>query len=128
MTSRCCKGLDALLAPSIRVGRTLVGIAPATKYLVLHVDNPQGLVEKAKGSGIAWAGMTLAPDFIVQQIYDQISSELKKQFKEKGSDVTVEIVETPPKGSKLSSDLFTGTVLGVLLVGLGYGAVKLASR
>ncbi len=97
-------------------------------YLVMHIDDPKGLVEKAKGSGIAWATMTFLPDFITNQIYGTVADELKKQFKEKGSTVSIDIVQSPPQGKKPTSDLGGGVMLGVLLSALGYGVVKLVGK
>ena len=110
-TTRCCQGLDVLLGLSEGAAEA-IGLEPGTKYLVLHVDNPEGLVKKEKGSGIAWAATTFAPDFVVKKIYDEVGKQLQQQFKEKGSTVTVEVVETPPQGKKLTSDLFTGMFVG----------------
>lgn len=135
--SVCCKGLDALLGKRERVGtwddlvgmhNEFVGFEPGKQYLTLHINNPQGLVAQQKGTGIAWATNLLVPEFIENTIYKTVSDELKTQFKAKGSDITVEITQTPPKGNKPTSDLKGGVFLGMLLVALGYGAVKLAGR
>lgn len=106
----------------------LLGVQPGKQYLTMHIENPKGLVEKDKGAGIAWATNMLMPEFIENTIYQKVKEQLQTQFKEKGSEVSVEIVTTPPKGTKPTSDLKGGIFLGVLLSVLGYGAVKLAGK
>ena len=123
MKTACCKGLDVVIgAAADSVG------ADDGKYLVVHIDNPEGLVAKEKGSGTAWAAMTLVPEYVTNTIYETVADQLRQQFKEKGSTVTVNIVQTPPKGQDVSSDLKGGILLGILLSALGYGAVKLAGK
>ncbi|MES2179847.1 MAG: hypothetical protein V4550_18445 [Gemmatimonadota bacterium] len=134
MKTACCKGLDVLLGSSAQPGQGAddlivdVGAAPGAgkTYLTMHINDPAGLVAKEKGEGVAWATGMLVPEFIENTIYSTVADELKKQFKEKGSEITVEITQTPPKGSKPTSDLAGGIFFGVLLSALGYGAVKLA--
>ncbi len=148
MKPACCKGLDALLGTSrpesyARLGDAeyelldidknasdveVLGVGPGKMYLTMHINNPAGLVAKEKGEGIAWATNALIPEFIENTIYNTVGDELKKQFKEKGSDITVDIVQTPPVGKKPTSDLAGGIFFGVLLSALGYGAVKLVTR
>ena len=144
MKTTCCKGLDVLLDSRTRVGDSdsyelldidknasdveVLGTAPGKMYLTMHIENPAGLVAKEKGEGVAWATGVLVPEFIENTIYSTVADELKKQFKEKGSDITVDIVQTAPKGSKPTSDLGGGVFLGVLLSGLAYGAVKLVGK
>lgn len=132
MKSGCCKGLDVLLGPGVRVGSRglVVGAAPrgGTTYLVMHIDNPSGLVEHEKGSGVAWLTNTLVPEFIENTIYEKVADELKSQFKQKGSTVTVSIVQAPPKGDKPTSDLKGGVFLGALLTAAGFGITKLVSK
>jgi len=135
MKTACCRGLDVLLNRG-RSGRVLVGtvaldflgIDAGKKYLTIHVDNPKGLVAKEKGEGIAWLTSLAVPEFVENKIYDTISETLKKEFAEKGSTVSVEIVSTPPKGEKPSTVTREGVFLGLLLAGLGYGVVKLVGK
>jgi len=142
MKAACCKGLDTLLGSRTRVGdsgsyelldidknasdvEVLGAAVPGKTYLTMHINNPAGLVAKEKGEGVAWATGMLVPEFIENTIYQKVAEQLVSQFREKGSDITVEITQTPPKGSKPTSDLGGGVLLGVLLSGLAYGAVKL---
>lgn len=134
MTSRCCKGLDALLAANRGGGARVIGsisvvlgdYQPGTKYLTLHVDNPKGLVEHEKGKGLGLLATTLVPELVEKEVYSGIKTELEKQFKEKGSTVTVDITQTPPKGGKLGPVVTReGVFVGILLAALGYGAVRL---
>lgn len=124
MATRCCRGLDVLIG-----GHGLIGAAAgeAKKYLVMHIENPKGLVEKDKGAGIAWATDLLVPEFIENSIYKKVSDKLKEDFKAKGSEVSVDIVQSPPKGAKPTSDLGGGIILGVILAALTYGAVRIAA-
>jgi len=126
MTARTGSPSDAGAAFAQGAASGVDSTLPKTTYLVLHIDDPQGLVAQAKGSGVAWATMQLMPEFITGQIYSQVADELKKQFKEKGSTVSVDIVESPPKGTKPTTDLPGGIFLGVLLSAMGFGLVKLA--
>jgi len=135
MKSACCRGLDVLLRPAASKGRVIgtvsldfLGADAKKQYLVLHVDDPEGLVAHEKGSGIAYAAMSLVPEYVENQIYSTIKDELKKQFKEKGSDVDVTITQSPPKGEKPTSDLKGGIVFGMLLTALGYGGYRLIRR
>lgn len=131
MKSVCCQGLDVLTGcdgnqRSVVVGTISIG-AQAKQYLVLHIDDPKGLVAKAKGAGIAWVTDTLVPEVIENKIYRTVAEEMQKEFKAKGSTVSVEITSSPPKGTKPKSDLLGGVLLGVLSSVLGYGVVKLLS-
>lgn len=137
--STCCKGLDVLLDQNRRknavvieeenvIGAVVGAGAQAKQYLVMHIENPQGLVAKEKGAGLAWATNLLVPEFIENTIYSKVADELKKQFSEKGSEVSVQVVSAPPKGEKPTSDLKGGIFMGLLLAALGYGAVKLVTR
>lgn len=123
MKTACCKGLDVVLgAAAENVG------ADDGKYLVMHIDNPEGLVSHERGSGTAWAAMTLVPEYVTNTIYEKVADQLRDQFKQKGSTVTVKIVQTPPNGRDATSDLKGGILLGIILSALSYGVVKLAGK
>lgn len=131
--SRCLQGLDVVLgAARVEHDYVLLGsydvLGGGTKYLVMHIDNPKGLVEKEKGKGMAWLTSTLVPDFVENKIYDEVSKKMKEEFKAKGSTVSVEITETPPKGSKPSSDLLTGMAAGGGVVGIAYLLFRLLTH
>jgi hypothetical protein len=119
MESRCCQGLGILIGAAT---------TPAKKYLVLHIENPNGLVAHEKGQGIAWATNMLVPEFIENTIYDHVRDDMIAQFREKGSEVTIDIMSSPPKGEKLTSDLGGGVLLGIIFTLLSLGAIKVASR
>lgn len=124
-------GLDPVTQETVnrRMARDLMGATqPGQTYLVLHVDDPKGLVAHEKGAGVAWAAMALVPEYVNNEVYSQIASQMKEQFREKGSEVTIDIVQTPPKGEKPTSDLKGGILVGLLLAALGWGAVKLVSK
>lgn len=116
MTSRSCIGLGVIIG------------AEAKQYLVLHIDDPKGLVAKEKGSGMAWATSTLVPQFVENKIYEQVKQELEKQFKEKGSPVTVTLTQSPPNGKRPSTDMLGGAILGALVTALGFVVVGLVRK
>lgn len=132
--SRCLHGLDVVVGAQRAESSeyVLLGsydvLGGGTKYLVMHIDNPKGLVEKEKGKGMAWLTSTLVPDFVENKIYDEVSKKLKEEFKAKGSTVRVEITEAPPKGAAPSRDLLTGMAVGGGVATLGYFLFRLLTH
>lgn len=130
------KGLDVMTGRARAGGRRIIGsvaidltgVDAGKQYLTLHVVDPKGLVAKEKGAGIATLTNWAMPELVENTIYKTVAEELHKQFKEKGSDVEIEIVSTPPKGSKPTSDLRGGVIMGVLISTLTYGVIKLVGR
>lgn len=123
MKAACCRGLDAIIgavddldAPGhVLLGSVsidLVGQERSKKYLVMHIENPSGLVAKEKGSGIAWLTSNLVPDYVENRIYNEVSNRLREDFKAKGSPVDVRITEAPPRGAPVRNDLLTGAFIG----------------
>ncbi len=122
MDWRGLHGLDTI------IGAQAIG-ATGDKYLVLRILDPKGLVSHEKGSGVAWAAMNLVPEYVTDTIYKTVKDQLTQQFKEKGSDVQVDIVTSKPKvGEEGTSDMKGGILVGLLLAALGYGAVKLVKK
>ena len=126
--SRCLAGLDVCIgaakprprenAPFV-IG-TVDILGGGKKYLVLHIDNPGGLVAKEKGSGMAWLTSTLVPDFVESKIYDEVKKKMTEEFKAKGSSVSIDITEMPPKGETPKNDLLTGLGIGALATSVGF--------
>ena len=96
--------------------------------LVIQLRN-LGEVVRKKGGAIGAAAYAAAPQAIAVKAYEEMKKKLTEGFAQQGVDADVRVVYSAPSGgASPRRDLLTGAVLGVGVVGVGYGIFRVVRK
>ncbi len=97
-------------------------LGTSDQYLTIRVKNPGDLV-KAQGGAAGALAYRAAPQTIEDKIYDEMASQMRVQFKDKGVDADIQVKSGLPFGaSPPRNDFWRGAGLAAGSLG-GVGLV-----
>lgn len=94
-------------------GCDVLGVtAVPDRYVVIKIKNVNEVVKNKAGSTGAFA-MSLAPQTIESQVYDEVAKQIQKEFAKENIQVESKVVTAPIlAGSKYDSEFFSGAFIG----------------